>query len=226
MHQIITKLRQAIFDGKYPPGSPLRELRLAKELGVSQSTIREALQRLESAGLVTRQPNIGTTVTRLSPREVSERVSLRVLLEVKAAQEASKRMEDAEFQELEQRLEGLSRAISTDSYYEAVEADLEFHRYIWNCSGNEVLSRTLDQVTVPLMAFVSMMRAAGLEHLADVTAAHEPLIAALRSGDPMQIEEAFTRGATGFYEEFMASTPATRRAQAFGMMQTASPESR
>lgn len=167
---------------------------------------------------MTREANIGTTVTRLSPREVRERVELRVLLEVKAAQEAAKRMGEPEFEELQRRLDGLSKAIATDSYYEAVEADLDFHRYIWNCSGNYVLSRVLDQLTVPLMAFVSVMRATGLEHLPDVTAAHEPLVAALRSGDAAQIAEAFTRGATGFYEEFMNVTPSTRIARAFGMM--------
>jgi DNA-binding GntR family transcriptional regulator len=186
---------------------------------VSQSTVREALQRLEAAGLVTREANIGTTVTRLSPREVRERVELRVLLEVKAAQKASERMEDSNFKELERRLWALSTAIAKDSYYDAVQADLEFHRYVWKCSGDQTLAKALEQVTVPLMAFVSMMRASGLEHLADVTVAHEPLITALRSQDPEQIREAFTIGATGFYEEFMRPTPAALRAQAFGMMQ-------
>lgn len=214
----VDQLRKSIFDGSCPPGSNLRELRIAKELGVSQSTVREALQRLESAGLVTREPNVGTTVTRLSAQEVRERVELRAMLEVAAAQEASRRMQEVQFQELERRLGELSAAISNDYYYEAVQADLEFHRYVWTCSGNETLVKVLEQITVPLMAFVSMMRASGLEHLAEVTAAHEPLIAALRSGDRLRIEQAFTQGATSFYEEFMSATPTSRRAHAFGMM--------
>ncbi|MCW5964827.1 MAG: GntR family transcriptional regulator [Bryobacterales bacterium] len=212
------RLREAIFDGGYPPGSNLRELRIAKELGISQSTVREALQRLESAGLVTRQANIGTTVTRLTPQEVRERVELRVKLEVQAAQAASRLMGAAEFEQLEQRLAALSAAIVVDSYYEAVQADLEFHRCVWRCSGNRTLAMVLDHVTVPLLAFVSMMRASGLEHLVDVTAAHEPLIQALRTGDDTEIEQAFTKGATSFYEEFMGLNSATRRARAFGMM--------
>ncbi|MDZ7638695.1 MAG: GntR family transcriptional regulator [Bryobacterales bacterium] len=133
--QTTDRLRQAIFQGAYQPGSHLREMRIAKELGVSQSTVREALQRLESAGLVTRTPNVGTSVTRLSPREVRERVALRVLLEVKAAQEASGRMGDAEFRELEARLAAMAEPIRRDVYYEAAQADLKFHRYIWECAG-------------------------------------------------------------------------------------------
>jgi DNA-binding GntR family transcriptional regulator len=216
------RLRQAIFDGSYAPGSNLRELRIAKETGVSQATVREALQQLESAGLVTRQPNIGTTVTRLSPREVRERVELRALLEVRAGEEAAERMKEEHFRELERRLTALGEAILSDSYYEAARADFEFHRYVWECSGNEILCRILDQITLPLLAFVSVLRASGLQHLADVTAAHEPLVAALRSRDHAAIQEAFARGATSSYEEFMELTPSSRRAQAFGMMETPS----
>jgi len=217
-HQAVGRLLQAIFDGTYPPGSHLRELRIAREFGVSQATVREALQHLESAGLVTRQPNIGTTVTRLSPKEVRERVQLRALLEVRAAEEASTRMGEPEFQELNRKLTALAEAIQRDSYYEAAQADLDFHRFIWSCSGNETLCRTLEQLTVPLLAFVSVLRANGLQHLVDVTAAHEPLVSALRSRDSTMIEEAFSRAATSSYEEFMDVTPSSRRAQAFGMM--------
>lgn len=216
--QTANRLRAGIFDGTYPPGAPLREMRIARENGISQATVREALQQLESAGLVTREANIGTTVTRLSPREVRERVELRALLEVLAAQQAAERMGEAEFGELERRLTALGEAIQSDSYYEAARRDLEFHRYVWECSGNETLCRMLDQLTLPLLAFVSVLRANGLQHLADVTAAHEPLVAALRSRDRDTIAEAFTKGATSSYEDFLDVTGAARRAQAFGMM--------
>lgn len=215
--QAVDRLREAIFDGVYPPGANLRELRIAREFGVSQATVREALQQLEAAGLVTRQPNVGTTVTRLAPKEVRERVELRALLEVQAAREAAARMGEEEFAELGRRLAALGSAIARNSYYGAAQADLEFHRWVWKCSGNETLCRFLDQLTVPLLAFVSVLRANGLQHLADVTTAHEPLVAALRSRDPGLIQEAFTRGATSSYEEFTELTPSLRRAQVFGM---------
>lgn len=217
--EVVHRLLEDIFNGVYPPGERLRELRIAQELGVSQATVREALHQLESSGLVTRHSNVGTTVTRLTPKEIRERVELRVMLEVRAAFLAAGRMGEEEFAELERRLAALGSAIVRDSYYEAAQADLNFHRWVWKCSGNETLCRVLEQVAVPLFAFISVLRASGLQHLADVTAAHEPLVAALRSGDPVRIEEAFTRGATGFYEEFMVETPSSRRAQAFGMLE-------
>src|SRR5215831_7499694 len=151
---VVMELRQGVFEGRYPPGTALRELTLARELSVSQATIREALQRLQYTGLVTRTPNVGSTVTRLSVKEVKERVELRALLEVMAALEAAPKMGDVEFTELERRLAALDSAVAADRYYEAAQADLQFHRYIWQCSGNETLSRHLELVTVPLFAFM------------------------------------------------------------------------
>jgi DNA-binding GntR family transcriptional regulator len=191
---------------------------VARDLGVSQSTVREALQRLERSGLVVRLPNIGTTVTRLSPKDVRERVTLRALLEGLAAMEASTRMREREFVELEEKLTRLESAVADNAYYEAAQADLDFHRFIWRCSGNETLCGVLEQITVPLIAFVSILRSVGVQHLAGVTGGHKFLVAALRSADPKIIQEAFREGAMASYAEFMDVTPETQKAFAFGLM--------
>ena len=206
-------------NGSRMPGTPLRELTLAKELRVSQATIREALQRLEYAGLVTRKPNLGTTVTRLSPRDVRERVSVRVVLECMAAEEAAERMTEADFEELERRLKKLGTAVESNNYYEAAQADLEFHRQVWQCSGNDTLRRLLELVTVPLFAFAAMLRSHGLQRLTAVVAAHSPLIAALRSKDRGQIRDAFYKGATSSYESFLGESGEAAIAKAFGFLE-------
>jgi DNA-binding GntR family transcriptional regulator len=212
----VTMIREGIFQGRYAPGNPLRELSLARELNVSQATVRDALQRLEHAGLVTRTPNIGTTVTRLSPKELRERVALRSMLEITAAEAAAARMSDADFVELERRLAVLGQAIAADNYYEAAQADLEFHRYVWQCSGNEMLCRMLDLVAVPLFAFVSILRSQGLQRLTKVVEAHSPLVEALRSRDGEQIRAAFQKGATSSYEAFLGD--GSNVAQSFGLL--------
>ena len=198
----------------------MRELSLARELDVSQATVREALQRLEHAGLVTRTANVGTTVTRLSPKDVRERVGLRATLEISAAGSAAARMTESDYGELARRLQVLAQAVEGDRYYEAAQADLEFHRYIWQCSGNDTLCRVLELVTVPLFAFISILRSQGLQKLTSVVAGHEPLIAALRSGDPGQIRLAFHRGATSSYESFLGEGGgAMDTAQAYGFLE-------
>src|ERR1700730_19084248 len=53
---VVKQLRQGVFEGRYPPGTALRELSLARDLSVSQATVREALDRLSHTGLGTRSP--------------------------------------------------------------------------------------------------------------------------------------------------------------------------
>ena len=84
---VLDSIRAAIFAGRFRPGDPLKEIVIARDLGVSQATVREALLQLEHVGLVQRVPNIGSTVTRLSVAELCERVQLRVVLEAIAAVE-------------------------------------------------------------------------------------------------------------------------------------------
>lgn len=213
-------LRAAIFAGHYPPGAPLREIRIARELGVSQATVREGLQKLEREGLVTRTPNIGSSVVRLSPKDIRERVQLRAELEIRAARLAADRIGQVEYGELEQRLAILQQAVQQDAHYEAAQADLEFHRHIWRCSGNATLASVLEQLAIPLFAFVSLLRHSGLEHLPDVVAAHEPLLEALRSKDDARIEQAFRLGATESYRKYMDTGRGASKAFAFGWMAT------
>ena len=219
---VVALLTEAIFAGRYPPGTPLREIKIARELSVSQATIRESLQKLEYAGLVVRVPNEGTTVVRLTPQDIRERVELRAELEVFAARKAARRMTGADYAELKQRLQTLTAAVEADEYYEGAQADLAFHRYIWQCSGSRTLVAALEHVTVPLLAFVSLLRHTGFQHLPDVVAAHEPLIEALRSGRDERIETAFREGATQSYREFMDTGVGSKRAFAFGFMEAGS----
>ncbi len=216
---VTAKLRQDIFQGRYAPGSPLRELSLARELDVSQSTVREALLQLEHAGLITRKMNVGSIVTRLTPKQVKERVALRRQLEVQAALAASLVMKEAHFIELEARLKLLNDAVAADSYHEAAQADLNFHCYVWECSGNETLCRLLELITVPLFAFISILRSQGLQRLSSVVDAHGPLLEALRAGDPREITAAFERNATSSYRMFLDSeAPEAAVASAFGYL--------
>lgn len=188
--RVVATLRSAIFSGQLAPGQPLRELHLARDLGVSQATVREALGQLERFGLVVRTPNIGTQVTRLSAQEVRERVELRMLLEERALLEAAPRMTADAFGLLGERLDALTDAIRRNDYFEEAQADLAFHRFIWDQSANRTLYQTLDQLAVPLFAFVSILRGAHREKLTDVVQSHEGIVQALRSGEPGAIRDA------------------------------------
>jgi DNA-binding GntR family transcriptional regulator len=181
--RVFEALRKAIFSGRFRAGDPLPELHLARELDVSQSTVRGALVQLEHLGLVTRVPNKGTWVTTLSHREIRERVAIRRNLEDMAMLAAALRMEPDQFEQLRAKRELLSSAILANDYFGAAEADLEFHRYIWECSGNETLVQVLVQLTEPLFALVSIERSRSMDNLPAIERSHEDIIRALQSRD-------------------------------------------
>ena len=80
--RVAEELRRALFDGEVDAGTPLREVALAEAMGVSRSTIREALGVLVGEGLATREPNRGVHVTEPDPESVHDVSAARRVLEV------------------------------------------------------------------------------------------------------------------------------------------------
>ena len=90
------QVRAAIVENRYAPGQRLIEQRLAAELGLSRTPVREALRILEAEGLVVSERNRGATVRPLSPTEVVDLYGLRIRLESYAAELAAERIADQE----------------------------------------------------------------------------------------------------------------------------------
>jgi len=201
--QVFDDVKKAIFEGKFKPGEPLRELQLAREFQVSQSTIREALIQLEMGGYVVRTPHRGTSVVDLSDEEITERLELRYHLEELAYSLASEKMTEADYKELQGYLEEINEAVKKSSYPELVKADLAFHRYIWEKSGNRSLVRTLEQITVPLLAYLGIKRHSKLHDISAVLSPHEKLIEAIKSGNPKLIRESIADDANRSYKQYI-----------------------
>lgn len=183
---VLNAIRNAIFSGRFAPGEAVRELHMARELGVSQATVREALLQLEHKGIVVRTPNLGTTVVQLSARELKERFELRLLLESLAAVQAAERMTAEDLNHLRALNQAMIHQADACAYYEASEADLAFHRFIWRNCGNGVLYDMLDQLTIPVFAYVSILRSRGSGGLNGFMP-HAPLVEAMAEKDPEKI---------------------------------------
>ncbi len=211
--RVVEILKEAIFSGALQPGETLVELRLARELQVSQSTVREALLHLEHLGLVVRVPNRSTMVTRFTEKELAERVEVRIRLEGMAAVAAAARMTPNDYEELERRLVVLNEAIAGGDAFTRVGADLSFHSCIWNCSGNETLAHILDELTAPLFAFTCILRKRGLVTATPLHNPHEAIVAALRSGDPAKIEGAIDAHIRPSFERFLKAAAGWQAAE-------------
>lgn len=202
--QVRDWIYDSIVSGRLRPGDPLRELDLARDLRVSQATVRDALMQLEPTGLVVRVPNKETTVTRLSQQELRDRKWIRMLLEPEAGVEAARGMTPADHHELVRRLHAINKAISKNAYFELAQADLEFHRFIWK-AANATIFRVLDNLTAPMFAFVTILRSISHEDLKPGVRAHEPIVEAITQNDPARIRTAMREHIDNSYQEYLDS---------------------
>jgi DNA-binding GntR family transcriptional regulator len=152
VHQVTELIQQQIFRGELEPGERLVEYLLARHYGVGQNVVREALLDLSHRGLVRRETNKGTYVTRLTLEEARKIAEVRGAIEVLAVELASKRIRAKEvdpgsLQAIVTEMEAAAKACDRQGFY---EQDVRFHRALWNMSGNEYLERLLEQVVIPL----------------------------------------------------------------------------
>lgn len=143
-----------IIAGQLHPGERIVESRVAKQLGVGQPTVREALVALEHQGLVVRKANQGCVVTTLSRAEICEILRIRAELEVLAVELAVENASDAGVRELIARARDLKRTARAKNVEAFFASDFQFHQTLWKISGNSFLLRLLPQVIVPLLAFL------------------------------------------------------------------------
>jgi DNA-binding GntR family transcriptional regulator len=150
-------LRQRILEGRHAPGARLVEQRLAEELGVSRTPVREALARLQSEGLVEIYPNRGAVVRTFTPQHLVDAYGLRAVLEGHAAHQAARRIGGSGLEALERECEALEAALETS--FSSRRDEVEFlvhhnglyHQTIIAASGNQRLMDLVQQVSdVPL----------------------------------------------------------------------------
>jgi DNA-binding GntR family transcriptional regulator len=137
----VKALRVAITSGQYRAGDHLGEVELARHLGVSRGTVRQALRHLQQEGLVTAADRSMRRVNRLSPVEVRELFRVRAALEGLAVKRIIALPERAGA--LGTLRETLSRLDDAGlNFGERVDADLGFHLLLCRLSGNSMLVET------------------------------------------------------------------------------------
>ena len=173
-----------ILDGTYPAGMRLKELTLAREFGVSQAPIREALRELEGSGLVESERYRGTRVRGADYREIRESYELRGLMEERALQLAapfSRELAD----ELAARTRSMASAIDERNPERYIDEALAYHRRLIEVSGNRTFLTIWDLLHWNVRGRVVMRRIAsddgeGLRPLLDL---HRGLTARIKAGD-------------------------------------------
>ncbi len=145
-------IRQAIVDGRLAPGQRLTEERLARELGISRTPVREALKVLQSEGLVDAAPNRSATVRAYEPGDLEDIYQLRALLEGYAARRAAGRLSEEKLLALRASCERFEAMSPADDLREVVRENFVFHNTILEAAGSTRLSGMVRQVVeLPLV---------------------------------------------------------------------------
>ncbi|BDI32492.1 GntR family transcriptional regulator [Capsulimonas corticalis] len=151
--EVARVLERAILTGQYRSGDRLPEMHIARELGVSQASVREALQELEGLGLVLKYPNRGSVVTQLSGDDLVHIYQIRKELEPLAVSLAASHIRVESLRELQDCLAAMRDASDRADFASFSEADVRFHRLIWGSQPNRFLEKSLQTVCLPLFAF-------------------------------------------------------------------------
>jgi DNA-binding GntR family transcriptional regulator len=177
--QIKEVLLERILHGVYEPGERIVETRVAREFGVSQGPVREALRELESLRLVVSEPFVGVRVRAITPEELGEIYPVRSGLEEVAARTAAPRLA-GDVRALEHELDEMRRIAPTGDVHEFMLHDVQFHRLIVEGSGNRTLTELWTSLHVEARTMITYTRYGDLHAIAE---SHVPILEALRAAD-------------------------------------------
>lgn len=176
-------LRQKIISMELPPGLPLIETKISRELGASRTPVREALRQLASEHLIDVFPQSGNVVSPIKVELVEYAVFVRSALEVANIRTLAGQINAKQLLELQQNLQLQELALKEESYAQFYELDEQLHCSFFRFCGRKqvwelILSikAHLDRARILTLPFFDMAGRAFTYH--------QFLVSALEKGDP------------------------------------------
>jgi DNA-binding GntR family transcriptional regulator len=154
---IADALREAIIKGQIPPGERIKEIPLARQLGVSRGPIREALRLLEHDGLVKIVPNRGAHVPKMTAADLLEVYAMRATLGSLALHKLMLERGKIPFAQLNRALGRFERAVARRDAPAAADADLAYQSAVVAASGLPRVTRQFEQLTWQVQIFICTM---------------------------------------------------------------------
>ena len=178
---VYESLRNAIVDGTFAPGERLKDPQLEEWLGVSRTPIREALLRLERAGLVVTQPGKATIVAPFDLASTISAQQVAAAMHELAAQLAVPVITAERIDAMVAANSAFALALDVLDADAALDADHAFHSVFVEASGNQLVADVLEQTT-PLLHRVERMRFASFAGRESVVQ-HDAIVQSARGGD-------------------------------------------
>ncbi len=183
-------LKKSIVDGVYQPGQRLRALRLAHQLKISRTPVKEALARLEQEGLVRREQGSGYTVRGVSVGEIINLYRVREVLEVEVAREALPNLTAAALEPMRRALDDADALLAEQRYADFLRANRKFHNLITAQSRNSVLQEVLANLDARFWSIGTIVVSRHPQRAQDIRRENRAILHALAGGDCKIVEEA------------------------------------
>ena len=206
--EIRNAIREAIFSGKLNPGDRIIETYWAKELGVSQGPVREAIRDLEAMGLVETVPFKGSRT--LTEKDVRDNYSVRICLESKSIRDAIIQLDDQRMAELVEHLRTIllemDDCANRGDLRQFTDCDTLFHRAIIDATGNQVLLKLWEQCNMRnWFRFSALTDATSLRQL---QSGHQQILEAICARDVKTATSMLEDHLTGLMDGFIRGVKA------------------
>ncbi|PAB57109.1 GntR family transcriptional regulator [Anaeromicrobium sediminis] len=181
-------LREDILNDKYKEGEKLGEAKLAEELGVSRTPVREALKQLELNGIVENIPNRGVIVRGISKRDIDDIFTIREAVEAIAASWAVERITEDELKKLQETHELMEFYAFKNDIEKFAELNTKFHEIIYEATK----SRHLEQILRNFQYYMKKTRKKSLQvegRLSHTIKEHEEVLKAFLEKDAVKAKD-------------------------------------
>lgn len=186
--QVYEAIGSRIMNGTLRPGDRLDVNRLAEQLRVSPTPVKNALSLLANEGLVQIVPRSGTFVTQISRRELEEALPIRLAMEVLAADTAAACATDDAISELRQRVTDIEHAANVTEHY---HRNAEFHQRLVELSGNQMLAALYRQLHAHIhIALIHSQSTTWKSRAALEAGEHAAIVDALAARDSERLKSA------------------------------------
>ena len=180
------ELRNMAMTFRFLPGERLNEAILARELGVSRTPLREALNRLTAEGFLTFSANHGFFRKSLDVKEVFDLYEFRMQLEIAAVKLAIDRATEDKLDEIENFVNESAREVPDRTTEEMVALDEQFHEMLMKLTGNIEMLGSLRNVNARIQ-FVRWLDMTGRR--SETQSQHKDIVRALRKRDRAESEQ-------------------------------------
>lgn len=194
--QIYDFLFKQILEGSMPAGTRLAEEKIATQLGVSRTPVRESILRLEQEGLVRNKFVIEPTL-----KEIQDCYEVRILLESYAARKAAQTMTEQEKKQLSE----LVNHADPNNFESIMRMHTEFHQTIVRAAENDQISQLIER----MHAIILLCRKDIVRNRQALPHEHDAIYHAILQGDGEQAEHLMKQHLNANFESMICHIPAT-----------------